>query len=274
MSTVTHPPANAPDSTPTLPGTSMPPRQSVPHRNGAAERELPPPPPRRHGLPKPLIALVLLVIIGGGTWWALTAYVWTPEPTTLTASGTLEADEVQIASEVSGRILGLVREGDSVQAGQTVVRLDDSLVRLQIRQVDAANQQQLLIQAEKYQLQSPISGVVTRVPLHTGEVVSPGQTVVAVADLLTLEMTAYILERDLGQVRVGQEVAVTADPFPGQAFYGVVTSTNQQAEFTPRNVQTQRDRLNLVFGVKIRVENPDGALKPGMPADATFSPLR
>ena len=103
--------------------------------------------------------------------------------------------------------------------------------------------------------------------------VAPAQTVVAVADLTALEMTAYLLERDLGRVRVGQEVAVTADPFPGQSFSGVVTSTKQQAEFTPRNIQTQRDRLNLVFGVKIRVENPDGALKPGMPADATFEPL-
>ena len=78
---------------------------------------------------------------------------------------------------------------------------------------------------------------------------------------------------DVGQVRVGQAVAVTADPFPDRVFYGVVVSTNQRAEFTPRNVQTQRDRLNLVFGVKIRVDNPQGELKPGMPADATFSPL-
>lgn len=52
----------------------------------------------------------------------------------------------------------------------------------------------------------------------------------------------------------------------------MVTSTNPRAEFTPRNVQTQRDRLNLVFGVKIRVENPEGELKPGMPADAAFPP--
>jgi HlyD family secretion protein len=114
---------------------------------------------------------------------------------------------------------------------------------------------------------------VTRVPAHVGEVASAGQTVAAVADLNALDLTAYVLERDLGQVRVGQEVAVTADPFPGRAFYGVVTSTNQRAEFTPRNIQTQRDRLNLVFGVKIRVDNPNGELKPGMPADATFAPL-
>jgi HlyD family secretion protein len=210
-------------------------------------------------------------------WWFSPLIPWTPpwqRPAgPLVASGTLEADEVLVGSEVSGRIVAMAQEGQSIAAGQVAVQLDDSLLQIQFRQADAATQQQLAIQAEKYQLRSPIAGVVTRAPMHIGEVVAPGQTVLAVADLNTLEMTAYILERDLGMVRVSQGVAVTADPFPGRAFYGVVTSTNPRAEFTPRNVQTQRDRLNLVFGVKIRVDNPHGELKPGMPADATFPPL-
>jgi multidrug resistance efflux pump len=190
--------------------------------------------------------------------------------TALTASGTLEADEILVGFEVTGRLVKLVQEGDAVEADAVVAQLDDSLIQLQIMQATLAARQQLEIQAARYQLHSPIAGVVTRVPMHVGEVVSPGQTVVAVADLSNLDLTAYVLERDLGGVRVGQAVAVTADPFPGRTFRGVVTSTNQNAEFTPRNVQTQADRLNLVFGVKVRVENPDMALKPGMPADVTF----
>ena len=75
---------------------------------------------------------------------------------------------------------------------------------------------------------------------------------------------------DLGHVAAGQRLAITADLYPGRTFEGVVTSINQQAEFTPRNVQTQSDRLNLVFGVQATVENADGALKPGMPVDARF----
>jgi multidrug resistance efflux pump len=220
------------------------------------------------------LALLILAPVG---WWFAPLIPWTPPwlqtSGPLVASGTLEADEVLVGSEVSGRIVSLAREGQPVQAGQVMVQLDDSLVRLQFRQGDTTTQQQLAIQTEKYQLRSPISGVVTRAPMHVGDVVGAGQTVVAIADLTALDMTAYVLERDLGRVRVGQEVAITADPFPGRSFYGVVTSTNQRAEFTPRNVQTQRDRLNLVFGVKIRVDNPQGALKPGMPADATFAPL-
>jgi multidrug resistance efflux pump len=232
---------------------------------------------RGHRFPRLALLLLALLILVPVGWWFAPLIPWTPPwlqaSGPLVASGTLEADEILVGSEVSGRIVSLAREGQPVQANQVLVQLDDSMVRLQFRQGDAVAQQQLAIQTEKYQLKSPISGVVTRVPLHVGEVVAPAQTVVAVADLSALEMTAYVLERDLGKVQVGQQVAVTVDPFPGQSFYGVVTSTKQQAEFTPRNVQTQRDRLNLVFGVKIRVDNPQGALKPGMPADVTFAPL-
>jgi multidrug resistance efflux pump len=275
MTPVAPPPR--PDAPPAQP--SAPPRPAASPGRGGAYTPAPAAPSRRRGHRFPrlaLLLLVLLILVPVG-WWLAPLVPWTPPwlraPGPLVASGTLEADEILVGSEVSGRIVSLAREGQAVQANQVMVQLDDSMVRLQFRQGDAVTQQQLAIQTEKYQLKSPISGVVTRVPLHVGEVVAPGQTVVAVADLSALEMTAYVLERDLGQVQVGQQVAVTTDPFPGQSFYGVVTSTKQQAEFTPRNVQTQRDRLNLVFGVKIRVDNPQGALKPGMPADATFAPL-
>ena len=164
----------------------------------------------------------------------------------------------------------LVQEGQAIAAGDVIAKLDDSLIQLQIRQANTARQQQLQIIAERYQLRSPISGMVTQVPMHAGEVIAPGQTVAAVADLDQLKLTAYVLERDLGQVHVGQQVTITVDPFPERTFHGVVTSTNPKAEFTPRNIQTQADRLNLVFGVNVLVDNPDGALKPGMPADVAF----
>ena len=228
--------------------------------------------PHRRPHPAPGIVRVLLLVAAGvwRFWPADWVLPWTQPEGPLTASGTLEADEVLVAFEISGRIVDLVQEGQEVQAGEVVARLDDALIQVQILQANTAALQQLQVQADRYQLRTPIGGVVTRVPMHTGEVVTPGQTVIAVADLTTLDLTAYVLERDLGEVRVGQPVTVSADPFPGRTFAGVVTSTNQSAEFTPRNVQTQADRLNLVFGVKVRVDNPDMALKPGMPADVTF----
>ncbi len=233
----------------------------------------PPPRPHRRRPVAPLLVLILLVVVGwlAYTWW------WLPSqaqgPAAITGSGTLQADEVLVSFETSGRLIALVEEGQQVAADEIVARLDDQLIQTQMLQANTAQMQQLQIQAARYTLHAPIAGVVTRVPLHKGEVVTPGQTVLALADLNMLDLTAYILERDLGGVKVGQQVLVTADPFPGRIFNGVVKSINQSAEFTPRNVQTKADRLNLVFGVNLRIDNPEGALKPGMPADVTFAPL-
>jgi len=99
----------------------------------------------------------------------------------------------------------------------------------------------------------------------------PGQPVLVIADLAEVKANLYVPVRELGSVRVGQAVALTADPYPGRTFLGVVTSVNPKAEYTPRNVQSQRDRLNLVFVVKARIDNRDGALMPGLPVQAAIA---
>ena len=80
----------------------------------------------------------------------------------------------------------------------------------------------------------------------------------------------YIPENRIGQINVGQEAQVQVDSFPAEVFVGHVASIAGKAEFTPRNVQTQEERVNLVFAVKVRIPNPDQNLKPGLPADATI----
>jgi multidrug resistance efflux pump len=213
-----------------------------------------------------------LVLFAAFAWWGSQRWGADQAPTALVASGTVEADEILIGSEVAGRLVELpAAEGQAVRATDVLARLDSSLVELQITQADPALRRQLELQADKYVLRSPVSGVITKLPSRLGEVVAPGQTVVAVADTSHLKLTLYVLEKDVGQVRVGQHVDVTADPFPGLAFSGTVMSVNNKAEYTPRNIQTRQDRLNLVFGINVRVVNPGGALKPGMPVDATFA---
>jgi HlyD family secretion protein len=217
--------------------------------------------------------LVGLLILAALAAWALLAGRAPRTPAGLVASGTVEADEVLIGSEVLGRVVELpIGEGRAVRAGDVVVRLDDDLIQLQLQLADVATNRQLKIQAERYTLRAPVSGVMTRVPARVGEVASPGQPLVVVADLRHLKLIVYVLVRDLDRVHVGQTASIAADPFADRTFAGRVTSINSRAEFTPRNVQTQRDRLNLVFGVQLRVDNPDGALKPGMPVDATLLP--
>ena len=73
-----------------------------------------------------------------------------------------------------------------------------------------------------------------------------------------------------GQVKVGQQAQVSTDAYPGRLFAGTVTHINDEAEFTPKNVQTQEERVKMVFRVEIALDNPDDALKPGMPADAVL----
>lgn len=117
-------------------------------------------------------------------------------------------------------------------------------------------------------LASPLSGIVLSENVEAGEYVAPGTPVVTVGDLENVWLRAYIQESDLGRVKVGQQVRVTTDTYPGKVYDGRVSFVASQAEFTPKNVQTQQERVKLVYRVKVDIPNPNMELKPGMPADA------
>ena len=116
---------------------------------------------------------------------------------------------------------------------------------------------------------APAGGVVTRKAVEPGEIVSPGSTVVTLSELDNVYVMIYVTEKELGRVRLGDAADVSIDAFPGRAFPGRVTYISPEAEFTPKNIQTKEDRVKLVFGVKVEIENREGLLKPGLPADAT-----
>ena len=129
----------------------------------------------------------------------------------------------------------------------------------------------LNVQAEKLVLRAPITGLVLERPVHVGELAIPGSPLLTLADLYSLTLTVYVPENQLGQVRIGQPVSVTVDAYEDRVFSGTVAFIASEAEFTPRNVQTRDERVNMVFAVKVRLPNADHALKPGMPADAVFA---
>jgi HlyD family secretion protein len=116
-------------------------------------------------------------------------------------------------------------------------------------------------------LLSPLSGVVLSKNVEPGEYVAPGTPIVTVGDLQNVWVRAYINETDLGRVKVGQRVQVTTDTYPGKRYQGRVSFIASQAEFTPKNVQTEKERVKLVYRVKIDIRNLNMELKPGMPAD-------
>lgn len=117
---------------------------------------------------------------------------------------------------------------------------------------------------------SPLSGVVLSKNVEPGDYVAPGTPVVTVGSLKDPWLRAYVEETDLGRVKVDQAVEVTADTYPGKKYAGRVSFIASQAEFTPKNVQTRKERVKLVYRVKVDVANPDMELKPGMPADGAI----
>ncbi len=115
---------------------------------------------------------------------------------------------------------------------------------------------------------SPVDGVVLVKSADVGEILAPGTTVVTVGDIDHPWLRGYINETDLGKVRIGSKARVTTDSYPGKAFDGRVTFISSEAEFTPKQIQTQQERVKLVYRIKIEVANPGRELKSNMPADA------
>jgi HlyD family secretion protein len=116
-------------------------------------------------------------------------------------------------------------------------------------------------------LRAPFAGVVLVRQAELGEVVLPGTPIVTLADLDHLWVRVYVPETDLGKVHWGQAVDVQTDTYPGRIYHGRISFISGEAEFTPKSVQTEKERVTLVYRVKVDVENPNRELKPGMPAD-------
>jgi HlyD family secretion protein len=250
--------------------------------------------------------------------------------------GTVEAVEVLVSAQVTGRITGLFAdEGEQVEKGRPVATIDDLLYRAQVEQaraaVASAQSQFAVLKAElkgvrialarirklrstgsatemqldeaetkesvlKAQhevvraqvvnaeaalrlaetqlsythIDAPVSGTVIRRDVEPGETVLPGSALMTLADLSTMEVKVYIPGPMLGKIRIGQRVDLVTDSYPDQRLSGAVATIADEAEFTPKNVQTRDERVRLVYQVKVRVSNPDGILKTGMPVDAWF----
>ncbi len=116
-------------------------------------------------------------------------------------------------------------------------------------------------------LYSPISGVVLVKSGEIGEVVNPGTSIVTLADIENIWLKAYIAETDLSKVKWGQEVIVTTDLRPKKEYRGRISFISSQAEFTPKQIQTEKERVTLVYRIKVDISNKGHELKPGMPAD-------
>jgi HlyD family secretion protein len=197
-----------------------------------------------------------------------------------------QAWEVAVAKEKSARErLGLVEAGareheigaarHALRAAQERVRLlragprPDAVVAAAAQVAEATAAATLArARVDDTRLVSPLTGVVLRKNMEVGETASPGTAILTLMDPGDVWLRAYVPETDIGRLTVGQPAVITVDAFPGRRFEGAISEIASEAEFTPKNVQTKKERVNLVFRIKITAKNPAGVLKPGMPADA------
>src|SRR4030067_810451 len=200
-------------------------------------------------------------------------------------SGNIEVTDVDVSFRIPGRVQErLVGEGMMVTRGQLVARLDiEDLEReVQLREAERRAAEAALrdlLAGSRPQEIEVARATVTRANAEAvglgggvegGYYLAPGTPVVAVGDLTHVWLRAYIEEADLGRVKVGQPVTVTTDTDPGKKYTGRVSFIAPQAEFTPKSVQTQKERVKLVYRIKVVIPNPEMELKPGMPAEAVI----
>ena len=292
---------------------------------------------------------VLLVGLAAGAYGVFRILQPPPlPPGFLYGNGHVEATEVRIGAEVTGRVLeSRLVEGQAVEAGALLVRIDDADLQATLAQaraeldalqkeravldaelrtwrhhrrtarsdlaryreleragtippqrldqarnafeeargrvqmlekkagviddrIEAARRQveRIRLQLDRTRIRAPIAGTVLVKGVEVGELVVPGQVVAVLADLSRLELKIYVPEKAIGKVRLGADARVRVDAFPQRRFEARVSRVDARAQFTPRDIHMPEERVRMVFGVTLSVANPEGYLKPGMPADA------
>jgi HlyD family secretion protein len=181
----------------------------------------------------------------------------------LTGSDSLQVQAAEAAMR-QAEALALQAEANRDQAEAGIVQAEKAVAQAK------AALEAVELQLGKLTVMSPISGVVMTRNVEPGEVIQPGVTAMTVGQMDQLTITVYIPEDRYGQIGLGDLAQVTADSFPDEVFEAVVTRIADQAEYTPRNVQTEEDRRTTVYAVELSVDDLAGKLKPGMPADVVF----
>jgi HlyD family secretion protein len=182
-----------------------------------------------------------------------------------------ERDSMKLAYEVSQSRL---TESESMlkQAEGNLTRIDAAkqdveVAKAQINSINASLNQ-ASIQLDYTQLKSPLDGIVISRNVEPGETVNPGREVLTISDISRVDLKIFVDETEIGKVKPGQKVDVKVDTFPGKIYMGYVSFVSPEGEFTPKIIQTKKERVKLVYLVKVSIANPNFELKSGMPADA------
>ncbi len=233
---------------------------------------------------KPLFVVLALFLIGLIVWEvsARKSFLY---------AGTIEATEIDIAPRVASNISKVfVQEGDLVKIGEPLAKLSCEDVKLdaQLAQTDfnritrlfrkgSATQEALDHTTNEYNqamlrlnwcdIGSPMNATVLYRPRDPGDYVSVGETILTLADLNSVYAYVYVPQPMLAKLSLGEKATGYLPELNRRAFPGHIEFIRPEAEFTPKNVQTEKERSRLVFGIKVAFDNPQGILKPGMPIE-------
>jgi len=179
--------------------------------------------------------------------------------------------ELDAARAAKDATAAAVREGDERLKLVKVGPRPDAIKQAQARLEGAAAARSLAdTRLSQAVLAAPISGTVMAKHAEPGELLAAGSPVITVAKMDEVWVRAYLPETQLGKIKLGQRATVTSDTWKGRTYQGTVSFIASEAEFTPRNVQTEAERVKLVYRIKIIIANPQQELKPGMPVDAVI----
>ena len=185
-----------------------------------------------------------------------------------------ERDSVKLVHEVAKSRL---TESESVLklAQGNLARIDAAKqdIETSIAQINASRAalNQASIQFSYTQLKSPMDGIVTSRNIEPGETVNAGREVITISDLSRVDLKIFVDETEIGKIKPNQKVEVRVDTFPDKRYEGYVSFISPEGEFTPKIIQTKKERVKLVYLVKVSIVNPNFELKAGMPADALLA---
>jgi HlyD family secretion protein len=182
-----------------------------------------------------------------------------------------ERDSMKLAYDVAKSRLAesesILKLAQGNLARIDAVKQDVDVATAQINSVNASLNQ-ASIQLAYTQLKSPMDGVITSRNIEPGETVNIGREVITISDLSRVDLKIFVDETEIGKVKPGQRVDVKVDTFPDKTYTGIVSFISPEGEFTPKIIQTKKERVKLVYQVKVSIANPNFELKSGMPADA------
>lgn len=228
-------------------------------------------------------AVATALVVGGG-WW-LSRHALQQE---FYYSGTLEATRIVVPSRLSSQIISFsVLEGDRLKKGQVLAKLDDTDLKIKLKNLRSKYERGLTLfksgrftrneletlETEKNEVElqmqwcsvrATADGVVLSKYKEEGEWASPGTGLLCMADIKKIWAFFYVEQNQIAQLSLGMTVTGTLPEMPGRMFKGKIIKINDEPEFTPKNVQTRKERTRLVCGVKVLFENEDEVLKPGM----------